>query len=505
MKYFVLLLIFCTTNLKAQTNKMDYNWIFGYSSNKTDSSFGGTNISFNERPITPRYKWRNYSLAQTLACISDEMGEQVLFYCNGGYIINKRDTIMKGSDKLGTGSIFNGKYNSGENTIQGSIILPNPNILNRYFVFYDRINGVKIDTIKAAVADKIYYSDIDMSKDNGNGEVLSNNIVLEDTIAQPVFSGIRHGNGKDWWLILPKYLRKEFITLLVKSDTIIKYPNQKIGLATSHEINATGQIVFSPNGKLMAYYSLTNHLQLFDFDRSTGLLSNFRQYFLSDSITYLGGCCFSPDNRFLYVCNLSYLYQFDLLTTDIQASKLEVGRWDGAVDGGIFPINIGNMIMGPDCKIYITVKGSGRYLHVINQPNRKGLDCEFIQRGIQLSTWNNGTFPNFPNYRVGTPYENYCDTISATGTPIIYFAPNVKVYPNPAQDIIKIEVLGLQSWKSGVFKMIDPLGRIVQEHQLIANGGALEINTSTLPNGIYAWSVYLDGFGVQCGKVIVGH
>lgn len=482
--------------------KYDYNWILGYSSNNIDTNFGGTDISFKENPINPKYKWRNYSLAQTLACISDQNGDSLLFYCNGGYIINKRDTIMKGSDKLGIGSIFNGKYNSGENTIQGSIILPNPNIPNRYFVFYDRINGVKIDTIKAAVADKIFYSDIDINNDNGNGEVIANKIVLEDTIAQPVFSGIRHENGKDWWLVLPKYLRKEFITLLIKSDTIIKYPNQKIGLATSHEINATGQIVFSPNGKSMAYYSLTNHVQLFDFDRNSGQLSNFRQYFLSDSITYLGGCCFSPDNRFLYVSNLSYLYQFDLLSSDVQTSKIEVGRWDEAVDGGLFPINIGNMIMGPDCKIYITVKGSGRYLHVINHPNLKGLDCDFIQRGIQLPTWNNGTLPNFPNFRVGTPYENYCDTITSTGTPILYFAPNVKVYPNPVQEMMKIEVLGLQSWRTGTFRLFDSMGRLVQEHQLTADSGELAINTLALPKGIYAWSVYLEGFGMQSGKVV---
>jgi hypothetical protein len=46
------------------------------------------------------------------------------------------------------------------------------------------------------------------------------------------------------------------------------------------------------------------------------------------------------------------------------------------------------------------------------------------------------------------------------------------------------------------------MGRLVQEHQLTADSGELAINTLSLPKGIYAWSVYLEGFGVQSGKVV---
>jgi hypothetical protein len=124
-----------------------------------------------------------------------------------------------------------------------------------------------------------------------------------------------------------------------------------------------------------------------------------------------------------------------------------------------------------------------------------------VQRGIK-TTWYYWQTPHFPHYRTGTPYENYCDTITSTGTPILYFATDVKIYPNPVQDMMKIEVLGLQSWRTGTFRLFDSMGRLVQEHQLIADSGALEINTLSLPKGIYAWSVYLEGFGVQRGKVI---
>ena len=68
--------------------------------------------------------------------------------------------------------------------------------------------------------------------------------------------------------------------------------------------------------------------------------------------------------------------------------------------------------------------------------------------------------------------------------------------------MMKIEVLGLQSWRKGTFRLFDSMGRLVQEHPLTADSGELAINTLSLPRGIYAWSVYLEECGVQCGKVV---
>lgn len=371
-------------------------------------------------------------------------------------------------------------------------------------MFHNPITYIKIDTVYDYVFDGLNFSEIDMTKQNGLGEVIKKGVnIFKDTLDSGNIYACKHANNQDWWIIIKKIYSNTWNKILVTKDTIYKYSSQKIGKFDDWEGGGSGQYCFSKDGSKFATYNRTEQIQLFDFDRSTGEFSNVRYLDLKDSI-YSGGCAFSPSGRFLYVSNLIKLFQFDLWASDIQASKTIIGEWDGFLINNFFPTNFCKIFHGPDCKLYMSTQGSSRYLHVINNPDVKGSDCNFVQRAI-LTTWYYWQAPHFPHYRTGTPYENYCDTITATGSPIIYFAPNVKVYPNPAQDFLKIEVLGLQSWKSGVFKMIDPLGRIVQEHQLIANGGVLEINSSTLPNGIYAWSVYLDGFGVQSGKVIVGH
>ncbi|MBK8722769.1 MAG: hypothetical protein IPL95_11015 [Saprospiraceae bacterium] len=65
---------------------------------------------------------------------------------------------------------------------------------------------------------------------------------------------------------------------------------------------------------------LTEQVLAFDFDRSTGELSNPIYLDLQDSIQ-VGGCAFSPSGRFLYVSNTFKVFQFDLEQNNIQNTK----------------------------------------------------------------------------------------------------------------------------------------------------------------------------------------
>ena len=49
---FSLIIGFCAS---GGAQKHDYNWLFGYASNDTDSSFGGTDLNFNYSPVGISY------------------------------------------------------------------------------------------------------------------------------------------------------------------------------------------------------------------------------------------------------------------------------------------------------------------------------------------------------------------------------------------------------------------------------------------------------------------
>src|SRR5690606_3618654 len=89
-----------------------------------------------------------------------------------------------------------------------------------------------------------------------------------------------------------------------------------------------GQVVFSPDGSRFAYYYADHGLDIMDFDRCSGLMSNPVHFMVNDT-TFDGGVAFSANSQVLYVASTYYVYQFDLTAADINASRQTIAVWDG--------------------------------------------------------------------------------------------------------------------------------------------------------------------------------
>ena len=68
-------------------------------------------------------------------------------------------------------------------------------------------------------------------------------------------TAIKHSNGEDWWLVNGSYNSDEFFTFLITSDSIEGPFFQNIGLPDSETGEASGQVVFSPDGTKFARYN----------------------------------------------------------------------------------------------------------------------------------------------------------------------------------------------------------------------------------------------------------
>lgn len=105
-----------------------------------------------------------------------------------------------------------------------------------------------------------------------------NNVLLTsaDTTLRGCIAACRHANGRDWWVIKPGNYSDVFYRGLVSPAGVS--PFERILTDVPHdEQYADGRINFSADGKKFINYTTApgpKRVQLYDFNRCTGILSN---------------------------------------------------------------------------------------------------------------------------------------------------------------------------------------------------------------------------------------
>ena len=244
-------------------------------------------------------------------------------------------------------------------------------------------------------------------------------------------TGVKHGNGRDWWLLTHKHQEQLFCSSLIGPAGISPPALQTIGLVRQSGIQAA----FSSDGTMYASYNTLDDLEIFAFNRCTGLLSNYTHIDINDSMVG-GGLAFSPNCRYLYASSVLYVYQFDLLASNIAASKQTVAVWDGTYSPAPpFAANFFLMQLAPDGKIYINCCNSTLDMHVINYPDSAGLACDLQQHSIHLPAFNAFSIPNYPNYFLGRDLGSPCDSLTDINTYTSTVIP-IRVTPQPGSKYI---------------------------------------------------------------------
>ncbi|MCF8365156.1 MAG: gliding motility-associated C-terminal domain-containing protein [Bacteroidales bacterium] len=332
-------------------------WYFG--------EFAG--LDFNTTPPTPLANGMVNS-GEGCATMSDVDGN-IIFYTDGVTVWNKSHEIMQNGEGL-----F-GHHSS----TQTAIIVKQPGNNPIYYIFTtDYFAGPK----------GLNYSIVDISLDNGLGEVIEKNIQLLTPVSEKL-TVVSHSNGIDYWVIAHKYNSTAFYTYLINESGI--YPDPVINnTGTTHQgggngvNNALGYLRVSPsNEKLaVAIYDIGN-IDVLNFD---GLTGNIQIDFTIPSHPKAYGVEFSPNNQLLYVKSLysGKIYQYNLMAgsvSEILASKILVGEATNTPT----PVDYisGALQLGLDEKIYV-VKYMDDYLGRIGNPNVIGVNCNFVDDAFYL-------------------------------------------------------------------------------------------------------------------------
>lgn len=403
-----------------------------------DTTKGASNIDFNfEPPLLYYDSTRLLDFSSTNSSVCNSVGE-LLAYTNGQVIYNQfhkaiADTINYSPDW---------EYsNAGDNemaipygllTSQGAIILPMPGNDQYYYAIYTTVNREYNDIYLKHI--RISYTLFGVSDDDKEGALLlKDSLILADTLSGSI-TAIRHGNGRDWWILAPRFTGNQLNIWLLDPGGFhyegvlsVDYPDNK----------GIGQIYGSPDGNWLSWFSAEaftetgGQLFLCQFDRCSGTISNPEFTYVDLSNYRLGfGVSFSNDSRYFYMCNSDFIYQYDLWEENVLNSEQKVATYDGYEY--FFPwdtiqplgrrVNFHAMGLGPDGRIYISPSSAGtRMMSVMHFPEKGGESCDVRQHSLLMPTGFHRGIPNFPNYRLGPLDNSYCDTLGLDNFPISKF------------------------------------------------------------------------------------
>ncbi len=372
----IAVLLLTITSVDAQ-NQWNY-WYFG----------NNAGLNFNSGSPVPALGGQ-FAGTEGGACYSDPTTGNLMFYTDGRLVWNRNHVQMPNGFGLMGGFT---------QCSQSSMIVPLPGSNHLYYLFTADENGT---------GNGIRYSVVDMNLAAGLGDVVStqkNILMYMPASEQQTY--VRKANGVDYWILSHE----------INTNTFRAYTLSSTGVSATYVSSSLGAVI-NTGGQQIGYLR-PNHIgtklckaarylylyELFDFDNSTGVVSNVMTM---NNLNLGYGAEFSIDNTKLYVhtSNPGQVYQYDATATTqaaLNASRTPVGSTSSTWVGPLF--------MGKDCRIYM-----GRYqvgsLGVINFPNLTGNACNYVDNGVGLGG---------PTSQLSLPNFNYdwnpCEIITAAFT-----------------------------------------------------------------------------------------
>lgn len=290
-------------------------------------------------------------------------------------------------------NIFNGSHQlitaiQGDTNSTMCMILPQPGNDSIYYIFHPQTSS---DYQNDLSQKSLLYTIINIRGNNNAGSIVKLNQILLNGTSEKI-TGIKHCNGNDWWVIGMRAEDEAFFawllsdTGLIINNPVISYSGQVHNDGLFSKFQNKGYLKPSHNGKLLAEITYgdnkPNYLELHQFNPTTGIVNNGREILGEPEKLTLYACEFSGDNSKLYLPCYDHYIKNNIKGMGIY--QLDFSVWDSAVirnslvriySGGI--VNIGSPVLGNDGKIYITTWNTTNQLHILNQPNRKGIACNY--------------------------------------------------------------------------------------------------------------------------------
>lgn len=424
-----------------------------FAQNETSKWYFGNNAGIDFMTSPPSsILGGQLSTAEGCSGIADASGN-LLFYTDGITVWNSTNAIMAN----GTG------LDGDPSSTQSAVVVKQPGNSNIYYIFTMACCNSPVG---------LKYSTVDMNLSGGLGSVTVVNATLAGVSSERLTS-VKHCNGIDTWVLSQDGVNGDFRAHLVTSAGVNPVPViSAIGSNAATGPAYVGYMKFSPNGRKLGLAAANDPsvgFELYDFDASTGIVSN-RLLLVQNAWSY--GCEFSPDGTKFFgaLWGGGNLYQWDLCAGSPTAIVNSV--YTGTTNNG------GALQLAKDGKIYMTRSGF-QVMGDINNPNVMGVGMNYVDNGQSIApNTNQYGLPNFITSGLKQPPPPFTHTVNCLSAS--FTAPQVfQNYTVNACVASGYSLTGMM-WNFG-----DP-----------ASGAA---NTSTLTNPTHAFS----GLGTYSAKLIL--
>jgi hypothetical protein len=413
------------------------------------------------------------------AAAADSFG-QLLFYTNGCYVADAQGDTMAGGEGLNPGEMADWSCpTAGYLSPKGAMVLAWPGRSKVYCLLH---MGVRYDAARKITYGPLYYSVIDLNKNNGQGEVVSKNQVLLDGDLEP-FTAVRHGNGRDWWVVVPEYPSNRYHCFLISPAGIAAASVQAIGPAMS--CKRIGSSAFSLNG--LRYGRQQNcRTVVMDFDRCAGIFSGPVEITTPSYTFGGGGIGFSPDGSRVFTTSQLTVLEADMtqLAPRFDTLIFTYNYWQWGTSMGL-------MQQGPDHNLYISNMGREKYISRVTFGQADGSDAQFEFKALPLPRFSVRTAPNDPNYRLGDLHASPCDTlgINPTAEAAAQGWQRVALAPNPARAEVFLSDHSESLSQARSWRLYAPTGACVLRAALAPGVREQAIPLGDLPAGLYFWEL----------------
>ncbi len=478
-------------------------------------------VTFSPSPQITIYNNTNFlTFTGGNSNICDSYGN-IILATDGMNIYDSTGNFIDKGDTLASSNFYN--YYVGFNPAsQASIFLPFENRIY-YLITLDASDSMfnwwfAPPLPHIAPFDRLLYHKIDMNANGGAGKVIQRSkiIVEQDSMLKAMMIACRHANGKDWWLVKQMYeyspgnlkSKNKIATFLVTKDSVYPPVITYFQDFLFSDYDQAGQAIFNQDGtKYAATCRGTNKVFLADFDRCTGIFSNPKTYNVPnyschnpndsswvDSFTH--GLEFSPSTQFLYISKSYNILQLDITDNDSATAWYHVAGLDTAWN--YFP-KYSRLSIGYDNKVYLGYVGAIRNtMSHIDNPDVKGLGCNFCAACLLFPYAIVSTPPNMPNYDLGELQPCW-----PVGSNDVEMSDNkFVVFPNPADAYVTIEYK-LEKNESARIFIYDLLGRerIISDLSFSSNRKMLDV--SKLEIGIYTYKFVINNKESYIGKIVI--
>lgn len=197
----LLLNLLHTGTAQTQPHHPDEWWPLGVNEYSGTTGYGNAWLRFiNGKPVVQPAAL-NMNFEASAAVAADGAGK-LLFYSNGCEIRTADGELMPNGEGLNPGELHDWVCGvTGYTAPRNMTALPWPGHPSRWVLLH--LGGAYHPSHKMLYG-PLYLTVIDMAANGGKGAVVSKNEVIATGNLEP-FSIVRHGNGRNWWVVTPEY------------------------------------------------------------------------------------------------------------------------------------------------------------------------------------------------------------------------------------------------------------------------------------------------------------